>query len=52
MSFGDDTLDHPMNATTVTITVCRTNAHIKSGGCWTAKYAHREYGKPAVWHVL
>ncbi len=30
---------------------CLTNQHIKSGGCWTAKYA-RGLGKPAYWHVL
>ena len=30
---------------------CKTNQHIKSGGCWTAKKA-KELGKPAFWHVL
>jgi predicted Rossmann fold nucleotide-binding protein DprA/Smf involved in DNA uptake len=30
---------------------CGTSAHIKSGGCWTAKQAQR-LGKPAFWHVV
>lgn len=30
---------------------CHTNAHVKSGGCWTAHYALR-LGKPAIWHIL
>ncbi len=30
---------------------CKTDQHVKSGGCWTAKYA-KELGKPAYWHVL
>lgn len=30
---------------------CDTNEHIKSGGCWTAKYAKKK-GKPAFWHVI
>lgn len=30
---------------------CKTDAHVKSGGCWTAKYAER-LGKPARWHVI
>jgi hypothetical protein len=25
--------------------------HIKSGGCWTARYAQR-LGKPAHWHII
>lgn len=30
---------------------CGTDSHVKSGGCWTAKYAQR-IGKPAYWHVI
>jgi len=30
---------------------CNTKDHVKSGGCWTAKYAER-LGKPAQWHLL
>lgn len=30
---------------------CGTADHIKSGGCWTAKYAQR-LGKTAIWHVI
>lgn len=30
---------------------CNTDAHVKSGGCWTAKYAEK-LGKPARWHVV
>jgi hypothetical protein len=30
---------------------CGTKDHVKSGGCWTAKYAQR-LGKPAFWHVI
>ena len=30
---------------------CGTNEHIKSGGCWTARYA-QDLGKVAHWHVL
>ena len=30
---------------------CRTADHVKSGGCWTAKYAQR-LGKSAEWHVV
>jgi len=30
---------------------CNTTAHVKSGGCWTAKYAQR-LGKPAEWHLI
>jgi hypothetical protein len=25
--------------------------HVKSGGCWTAKYAEK-LGKPAAWHLI
>jgi hypothetical protein len=25
---------------------CKTDSHIKSGGCWTAKYAREKLGKP------
>lgn len=25
---------------------CRTDRHIKSGGCWTVKYAREKLGKP------
>lgn len=31
---------------------CRTDAHVKSGGCWTAKLAERDYGHAACWHVI
>lgn len=30
---------------------CHTTSHVKSGGCWTAKYAEG-LGKPAMWHEL
>lgn len=30
---------------------CKTNEHIKSGGCWTGKQAEKQ-GKRAVWHVV
>lgn len=30
---------------------CNTSAHVKSGGCWTARYA-QDLFKPAHWHVL
>lgn len=25
---------------------CKTHKHIKSGGCWTVKYAREKFGKP------
>lgn len=31
---------------------CNTDTHVKSGGCWTAKYAENKLRKPAVWHVI
>lgn len=31
---------------------CKSTAHVKSGGCWTAKYAERQLGKAAFWHVV
>lgn len=30
---------------------CKTTDHVKSGGCWTGKYAQR-LGKEAVWHTI
>ena len=30
---------------------CGTSEHIKSGGCWTAKYAQK-IGRQAFWHVI
>jgi hypothetical protein len=30
---------------------CNTNEHVKSGGCWTAKYAQR-LKKKAFWHII
>jgi len=30
---------------------CNTTAHVKSGGCWTARYAQR-IGKQAQWHLI
>lgn len=30
---------------------CITQHHVKSGGCWTAKYA-KQLGKPAYWHIV
>lgn len=30
---------------------CKTKSHIKSGGCWTAKYAET-LGRPARWHEV
>lgn len=31
---------------------CGTDTHVKSGACWTAKYAERQLGKAACWHVI
>ena len=31
---------------------CKTAAHVKSGACWTAHYAERQFGKSACWHVI
>lgn len=30
---------------------CKTNDHIKSGGCWTLKYAEK-LGKKVFWHII
>lgn len=30
---------------------CNTASHVKSGGCWTARYA-QQLGKKAVWYVI
>ena len=30
---------------------CNTDAHIKSGACWTAKEAQK-LGKPVIWHII
>lgn len=30
---------------------CHTNTHVKSGGCWTMKYAIKA-GKPGILHVI
>lgn len=30
---------------------CHTGEHVKSGGCWTAKYAQR-IGREARWHII
>ncbi len=30
---------------------CHTSDHVKSGGCWTAKYA-QSIGREAIWHVI
>lgn len=30
---------------------CNSSEHVKSGGCYTAKYAQK-LGKPAYWHVI
>lgn len=30
---------------------CKTSQHVKSGGCWTARYAMK-LGKKAVWYVI
>ena len=30
---------------------CNTPDHVKSGGCWTAKYARR-LGRQAQWHIV
>jgi len=30
---------------------CKTDTHVKSGGCWTARYA-QDLNKTAYWHVL
>lgn len=31
---------------------CNSIDHIKSGGCWTAKYAQTKFNKPAKWHII
>lgn len=30
---------------------CGTDDHVKSGGCWTAKYA-KKIKVPATWHII
>jgi len=30
---------------------CKKNDHVKSGACWTAKYA-QTLGKPVYWHIV
>lgn len=30
---------------------CKTKDHVKSGGCWTARYA-QSIGKRAQWHII
>jgi hypothetical protein len=30
---------------------CKTNAHVKSGGCWTARKMLAEQ-RPAYWHII
>lgn len=30
---------------------CKSRSHVKSGGCWTARYA-KSLGKPAYWHMI
>lgn len=30
---------------------CGSKDHVKSGGCWTGKYAQK-LGKEAIWHVV
>jgi hypothetical protein len=30
---------------------CNTDAHVKSGGCWTGKQAEK-LGKPVTWHIV
>jgi len=30
---------------------CKTDEHVKSGACWTAKYAI-SLGKRAIWHII
>ena len=30
---------------------CKSGDHIKSGGCWTGRYAQK-LGKPALWYVV
>lgn len=30
---------------------CNTNDHVKSGGCWTVRYAMK-LGKEGVWHII
>jgi len=31
---------------------CGTTDHVKSGACWTARYAIRRFGKSAIWHII
>lgn len=31
---------------------CQTDQHIKSGGCWTVKYAREKLGKPGEIYVV
>ena len=30
---------------------CHSNKHVKSGGCWTGRYAEK-IGKHAIWHII
>lgn len=45
MRFEDDTTGLPY------CYHCKTDTHVKSGGCWTARYA-QDLGKHAHWHIL
>lgn len=31
---------------------CNIADHVKSGACWTAKYAERQLGRAACWHII
>lgn len=31
---------------------CKTRDHVKSGACWTARYAERTFGHAGCWHVI
>ena len=31
---------------------CDSQDHIKSGACWTAKYAQKTFNKQTKWHVI
>jgi len=31
---------------------CKTDDHIKSGGCWTGRKAQLEFGNEAVWYII
>jgi len=31
---------------------CNSEDHVKSGACWTAKYAEKHFNKKTKWHII